>query len=556
MKDDQLPRLRFDDGDVIIKLSANRDHHLLVHSAVISTGLPTLAPALKPEWSVPEVVEHPLTEKKVNVRSLALKSVDQTILLEGKDVAIDFKERVSKTFPRSDLASEGWPETYSYRDDVRSNAKVAKHAHHALVALLYGYGIPRWSPWSNGLVDEDGQTTFNHETAEMAAIILSYAEYYGALERIAPLLFQHLESWGESFWRNVALHPKFYIVLATKMQNVDLYSDALRHLVVQNRPKSTRNIMYFTPGHQISRDLDTRSAPEVLGMTPAEYAERFQSDLDALDSTLYKLEHDLLQLQLHSFYYTYDRTKYSAYTHFLNLVRVNGSMRPDRSANAKAWERYEFLARSLWGQWLTQQLAGEHVFLNTMGKIRASPTGPFNVTCRKIVEAAAMEDPSRLLGYKCASRLSSIFSLGFQFQAEKRVKRILDELVREAARTIETAFAEQEVSTLKGTETTGDDYTMGDGEMTWEGETTGEEDPTVQDKKIDWVVYRRGRYDEVGKNFSYLGVKDSDLPWAGKWGEPVTMPKVDRTEASEEWLEAVGLVDGVLPRMWQEMLAA
>lgn len=84
MKDDQLPRLRCDDGDVIIKLSTDRDRHLLVHSDVIRIGLPILAPALKPEWSVPEAIEHPRTGKKINVYSLALKSVDQTILLEGK----------------------------------------------------------------------------------------------------------------------------------------------------------------------------------------------------------------------------------------------------------------------------------------------------------------------------------------------------------------------------------------------------------------------------------------------------------------------------------------
>ncbi|KAI7205550.1 hypothetical protein KC316_g188 [Hortaea werneckii] len=548
MKDDQLPRLRFDDGDVIIKLSTKPYRHLLVHSDVIRIGLPTLAPALKPEWSVPEVIEHPRTGKKINVHSLALKSADQTILLEGKEVAINLEERVSKIFPRSDLVLEGWPDTNSYGNDVHSNAEIAKHAHHALVALLYGYHIPRWSIHAGGLVDEDREKTFNHETAEMAAIILSYAEYYGGLERIAPLLPQHLECWGESFWRHVALHPKFYIMLATKMQNVDLYSDALRHLVVQNRPKSTENIMHYTPSYQTTQHFDRQPAPEVLDMTSAEYAERFQPDLDALDFKLHKLEHDLLALQLHSFSYSYDRRKCVARTHFLNFIRVKSSMRPDRSANAKAWEHYEFLARSLWGQWLTQQLTGEQVYLNTMGKVRANPTGPFNVTCRKIVEAAATEDPSRLLKYKCASRLSSLFSLGFQFQAERRVKRILGELVREAARIIEAAFVERETGSVKGSETTGE------GEQTWGFETAGEGDLTGQDN-IDWVVYRRGQYDEVGKNFSHLGVKNTDLPWEDKGGESVTMPEVDRTEASEEWLEALGLMDGVLPRMWQELLA-
>lgn len=84
MKDDQLPKLRFDDGNVLIKLSINRDRYLLVHSDVIKVGLPNLAPTLKREWSVPEVIKHPLSEKEINIYSLALKSVDQTILLEGK----------------------------------------------------------------------------------------------------------------------------------------------------------------------------------------------------------------------------------------------------------------------------------------------------------------------------------------------------------------------------------------------------------------------------------------------------------------------------------------
>ncbi|KAI7407077.1 hypothetical protein KC328_g683, partial [Hortaea werneckii] len=443
MKDDQLPKLRFDDGNVLIKLSINRDRYLLVHSDVIKVGLPNLAPTLKREWSVPEVIKHPLSEKEINIYSLALKSVDQTILLEGKDVAIDLNAPESMVFPRSELALEGWPETNPYGNTVYNNAKIAEHAHHALVALLYGYDIPKWSIYAGFFVDEDGESVFNHDTAEMAAIILSYAEYYGGLERIAPLLFQQLERWGQSFWRDVVFHPKFYIMLATKTQSVDLYSDAIRHLVAQNRPKSTESIMHYTPGDQASYDCDKRPAAEVLGMTPVGYAERFKPDLDALDYKLHKLEHDLLKLQLHIFYYTYDRQKYLAHTHFLNFIRVKSSLHPDRSASAKAWERYEFLAHSLWGQWITQQLAGEKVYVNASGKIRAYSKDPFNVTCRRILEAAASENPSELLGYKCASRLSSIFSLGFHFQAERRVKRILDELVREASRTIEAAFAER-----------------------------------------------------------------------------------------------------------------
>ncbi|KAI7498574.1 hypothetical protein KC367_g4991 [Hortaea werneckii] len=102
---------------------------------------------------------------------------------------------------------------------------------------------------------------------------------------------------------------------------------------------------------------------------------------------------------------------------------------------------------------------------------------------------------------------------------------------------------------MRGSETTDQEGPTGEGDVEWEGMTTeqrrraGERKRAGKRKVIDWVVYRRGRYDEVGKNFSYLGVRNTELPWKREWDEPVTMPEVDRTEASEEWLEAVGLLD-------------
>ncbi|KAI6915345.1 hypothetical protein KC334_g26 [Hortaea werneckii] len=85
---DSLPPLRFEDGDVIIKLSADHNRHLLVHSDVIRAGLPTLGPVLKPVWNVPQTINHPLTGRQIDVYGLALKSVEHTILLEGKELDI------------------------------------------------------------------------------------------------------------------------------------------------------------------------------------------------------------------------------------------------------------------------------------------------------------------------------------------------------------------------------------------------------------------------------------------------------------------------------------
>ncbi|KAI6817896.1 hypothetical protein KC340_g17532 [Hortaea werneckii] len=477
---DRLPPLQFENCDVIVKLSADHNRHLLVHSDVIRAGFPTLGPASKPQWNIPETIKHPLTGKQIDVYRLALKSVEHTILLEGKEEVVDpAKGRV-----------------------------------------------------------------FNHEIAEMAVITLSYAKYYGGLERIAPILFRQFESYGQSFWEDVALRPKFYIMLATKTQNSELYSESLRHLITQKRPQE-RRVMHYTPAHERTRvnDIDRRSAPEVLGMTPDEYSKRFQPRLDELDPTLRLLEIQLLQLQLHTYEYWYDRFRKRASTSLLDLLSANERTFPHHTADLKAAERYDFLARSLWGQWLVQQLAGQKVYATGMGNGRAEPGGPFNTTCRKIVEAAASEDPSSIIGYKCASRLSSLFRLGSEYQPERRVqfrlgseyqpeqrvKKILDEVVREAASRIEYAF--------------------------FPSRNRIETGPEGQ-KTEDFVTWRQCRYAEVGKNFTYLAVRDSDLPWEWEWDEPSALPEVDRAEASEKWLEAVGLVDDVLPMSWQELFAS
>lgn len=80
----KLPALRFDDGDVVVKLGIEPESHLLVHSDMIKVAMPTLAPMFKAEWSTPETIVHPTKGKEVKVYSLGMKSVDNTLLLEGK----------------------------------------------------------------------------------------------------------------------------------------------------------------------------------------------------------------------------------------------------------------------------------------------------------------------------------------------------------------------------------------------------------------------------------------------------------------------------------------
>lgn len=81
-----LPRLQFEDGDLLIKLS--KHHWLLVHSAVVANVSPVLGTGFSDPWTDSgnnvETIAHPVTDREVAVRTLALKRVDGTYLLEGK----------------------------------------------------------------------------------------------------------------------------------------------------------------------------------------------------------------------------------------------------------------------------------------------------------------------------------------------------------------------------------------------------------------------------------------------------------------------------------------
>ncbi|KAI7341474.1 hypothetical protein KC315_g91 [Hortaea werneckii] len=442
---DKLPALRFDDGDVVVKLGVEPNSHLLVHSEMIKLAMPTLAPMFKAEWSMPETVVHPVTGKEVKVYSLEMKS------------DVDLHEELGVLFHRLELAADG---------------------------------------------------------TETIMQILSYAEYYGCFDRIVPLFCEIPLEKGESLWSDVAKRPQFWVKFAMKLRSTKLYCDALRHLIVQNR-SDERTPEWATCNYKERPFHTDRLVPwSILGMSQGEYTAKFQPSLNKLDAVLGGLERNLHQLQLQPYHYRFSREGTTARTTFLNFLTRQAKRHPHRTDNAHLWERSEFLARSLWGQWLVQQLHGHHVYTGSpFGKDRSKRAGPFNVICRKIVEASESKDPSRLVGYKPAERIASIFQLGRDWhkrEAERRVKQILEEIVHEAAAVVEKAFEVKEWSV-------------------WDGD--------VEQK----YATRRCKYDEYDGYFTYLTIKETDVPWKGKEGRMQSLPEVDMAKAYGEWLEAVAL---------------
>lgn len=81
------PSLRFEDGDLVIKLGHDSKDWLIIHSAVFAAVSPVFAASSSARWEEHAKIDkiiHPGTKKEVAVRTLALAYVDGTYVLEGK----------------------------------------------------------------------------------------------------------------------------------------------------------------------------------------------------------------------------------------------------------------------------------------------------------------------------------------------------------------------------------------------------------------------------------------------------------------------------------------
>ena len=105
-----LPSLQYTRGDVLIKLGHEASDWLVVHSASLSEASPKLKAALSARWEATIGIDrsqHPRTGQSVNVKILALKFVEGTYFLEGKEVVED-RRWEAEVFQDSQWCS-GWP---------------------------------------------------------------------------------------------------------------------------------------------------------------------------------------------------------------------------------------------------------------------------------------------------------------------------------------------------------------------------------------------------------------------------------------------------------------
>jgi hypothetical protein len=225
-----LPRLQFDDGDLVIKLGHHASEWLIIHSKVF-TAVSSRSPLFPVVWGMdPEeaadTITHPNTGKRVAVRVLALKAVGDGFMLDGKNVVLETGDYITVPYHKSSLAGEGWSVSGEVRSFSSSPAHVAEAARalRVLFTLTYGASLS----WS--------KITSDIYPTRILAEVCAYTETWGCFEAIRPSIMKALtakqDEWGQ-LWRDVAADPTEHALLAKKLRIPELYYDAIRHMAGQ-----------------------------------------------------------------------------------------------------------------------------------------------------------------------------------------------------------------------------------------------------------------------------------------------------------------------------------
>ncbi|KAM0690047.1 hypothetical protein Q7P36_008814 [Cladosporium allicinum] len=230
-----LPDLRFETGDLIIKLSNDREDWLLVHSEVVAANSPMLAASLSSAWAECarlDKIKHPATGEERLVRSLALKQLEGTFFLEGKNVDIGSEEDAVR-FQHSDRTTSGWPdlERSQQSQPVGNAMEDTIRAPRILFALFYGAQLNTSQIVGASEVSPAGIYHIE-EVVDLVSTVCAYAEYFECRDHIKTSIVRAMQS-APGYWIAVADDPKRHIVLAIRLQLHEVYWDALRHMVAQ-----------------------------------------------------------------------------------------------------------------------------------------------------------------------------------------------------------------------------------------------------------------------------------------------------------------------------------
>lgn len=239
-------------------------------------------------------------------------------------------------FPASSLAPPGWHDIDVYPHDTLN---VTRRAMVVLVALLYGAhldchfisGLNQGRPLST--------ITMDHIVQSVVITVCAIAEFWGCLDVIKPRILSVLKS-SMVYWEIVAGSPEKHMALAMKLEDAEIYRDALRHMIAEAN--------FSDEWEEISNIMD---------WSETELRHFYKPQFEALRTKVSELREDLQTLQL-----VYLRAKHwggrwhDAPMRYIDTIPQN--------EERKRPSRVHWLAGSIFSEYLTSQISGERFIEN------------------------------------------------------------------------------------------------------------------------------------------------------------------------------------------------
>jgi hypothetical protein len=332
-----LPPLQYTRGDVLIKLGHSQSDWLVVHSSKLSEASPMLQAALSVQWAKTigtDKIKHPRTGEDVAVKIMALKLVEGTYFLEGKEV-VGGPPDEAEIFQNTEWCRD-WPQMGREVLGDRSVLDMTKRAFRVLIATMHGVQLTAEQvagrPDNSEDKKEDSRASLwlNEILFPQIVTVCAIAEYLGCLPTAGPAMMAILHS-APRFWQAVAYRSTLYLMVAMKLRDRELYYDAYRHAAAQ----ACHNIDGIT-WPMVQSITRTRRTTHKLDCT---------LQMEKMQQSAANLKEDLLGLQ------TGAGRKQSKWSFFGFTIAG-----PSYDAEANAKEQYASIAREIFGQWLAEHL--------------------------------------------------------------------------------------------------------------------------------------------------------------------------------------------------------
>ena len=229
------------------------------------------------------------------------------------------------------LATPGWWEIRAYAHD---NLKLTRRALTLLVALLYGARLDCHALAQCRAGEDIHSKCLEWEVVPLVVNVCAVAEYWGCLELIQPRILSVLKA-SPAYWKYVGELPHEHLRLAEKLEDAEIYRDALRHMIAYAHQNGRWDFVATATGWT-TEELREYYTPQLMGLGPKTQA----------------LREELQTLQL-----GYVRAQY--YTGFWHKAHMRLSDLLSAKGEHKVPRHVQWVGGAMFSEYLTSQISGE-----------------------------------------------------------------------------------------------------------------------------------------------------------------------------------------------------